>query len=117
MAFSLDASGLRAQPHTTPGFGAVVSRAQAQIARSRGHVVSRLLGGAFGEYSLECFPLRGPTQSEGGYFPDCQSCLDTVINEAQSLGGYPRVSILAKTANGSVLLPEERSVDWSLTHA
>ena len=62
-------------------------------------------------------PLRRPTQSEGIYFPDCQSCLDAVINEAQSSGGFPRASILAKTVYGSFLLPEERSVDWSLTHA
>ncbi len=61
--------------------------------------------------------LRGPTQSEGGYFPACQSRLETFTNEAQSSGGLPRVSILAKTVYGSVLLPDERSVRRSLTHA
>ncbi len=63
------------------------------------------------------YSLRWPTESEGGYFHDCQPCLDAVINEAQSSGGFPRVSILAKTVYGSVLLPTERSVDRSLTHA
>ena len=54
---------------------------------------------------------------EPGYFPACQSCLDAVINEAQSSGGCPRASILANTVYGSDLLPEERSVDRSLTQA
>ena len=69
-------------------------------------------------------PVRGPgsargvrTQFEGGYLPARQSCLDAANNEAQSSGGLPCVSILAKTAYGSVLLPEARSVDRSLTHA
>ena len=53
----------------------------------------------------------------GGYFPACQSCLDAVISEAQLSGGFPRASILAKIVYGSFLLPEERSVDWSLTQA
>ena len=61
--------------------------------------------------------LRGPTRSESGYFLPCQHRLEAVINDAQSSGGFPRASFLAKTAYGSVLLPEERSVDWSLTHA
>lgn len=55
--------------------------------------------------------------SGDGYFSDCQPCFDAVTNEAQSSGGFPRVSILAKTVYGSDLLAEERSVDRSLTHA
>ena len=52
-----------------------------------------------------------PAQSEDGYVSDCQSRLEADINEAQSSGGVPRASILAKTAYGSVLLPEARIVD------
>ena len=78
----------------------------------------RLLGGELREYSLECLrPFAGRHSLRNGYFPACQSCLEAVINEARSSGGLPRVSILAKTVYGSVLLPEERSVDWSLTRA
>ena len=62
-------------------------------------------------------PLRGLMLSERGYFPACHSCLEVVINAAQSSGGFPRASLLAKTVYGSVLLPEDRSVRWSLTHA
>ena len=62
-------------------------------------------------------PLRGPMLSERGYFPACHSCLEVVINAAQLPGGFPRASILAKTVYESVLLPEDRSVRWSLTHA
>ena len=59
----------------------------------------------------------GRTLTERCYFPTSQSCLEAFINEAQSSGGFPRASILAKTVYGSVLLPDERSVDRSLTHA
>ena len=61
--------------------------------------------------------VSGHGEGGGGYFPACQSCLDAFINEAQSSGGCPRASILANTVYGSDLLPEERSVDRSLTHA
>ena len=53
----------------------------------------------------------------GCYFPMSQSCLEAFINEAQSSGGPPCASILAKIVYGSVLLPDERSVDRSLTQA
>ena len=55
--------------------------------------------------------------AESLYYSWSKEFLEAVINEAQSSGGFPRTSILAKTVYGSVLLPEERSVDWSLTHA
>ena len=58
----------------------------------------------------------GPS-TQAGYSPGCQSCLEVVINEAQSSGGLPCASILAKTVYGSVLLPEDRNVRWSLIHA
>ena len=47
----------------------------------------------------------------------CGPCLDAAINEAQSSGGFPRASILAKTVYGSVLLPEDRNVRSSFIHA
>ena len=59
----------------------------------------------------------GRTLTERCYFPTSQSCLEAFINEAHSSGGVPRASILAKTVYGSILLPDERSVDLSLTHA
>ena len=41
------------------------------------------------------------------------SCAEPAINDAQSSGGFPCASILANTAYGSVLLPEDRKVPSS----
>ncbi len=64
--------------------------------------------------AVACRPLP---RIGSDYFSVCQFCLDAEISDAQLLGGYSCASIQANTLYGSVLLLEERNVDWSLTHA
>ena len=52
-----------------------------------------------------------------GYSSLLQSCRATATNAFQSSGGFPRPSIFSKTAYGSDLLPDDRSVVSSLTQA
>lgn len=51
------------------------------------------------------------------YLSGCGFCLEAVINETQSPGGFPCASIPANTVYGSVLLPADRNVRSSFIHA